>query len=167
MRKLAMTGLVVAVLVGLSACRGQAAESFNGWWRLDESASTGVPAMMRGHDTLVHLTQKGDRFTIEFQFDGQTLNTSDFVLDGQMHDGQMGATQDARWVDEPREIEINIHRPAGGPMPGGNEHLIWQLQKGGQEIRRTSTHPDAATQAPPQVYVYRRMKTPPAGGRGA
>jgi len=164
MRKLATVCLAAAILVGASACRSHAAESFNGWWRLDESASTGVPPMMKGHDTVVHLTQSGNRFTIEFLFDGQSLNTSDFILDGQMHAGQLGATQEARWIDEPLEIEINIHRPAGGPMPGGNEHLIWQLEKGGQAIRRTSTHPDAKT--PPQVYVYRRIAAPPAG-RGA
>ncbi|MDE3155610.1 MAG: hypothetical protein KGN76_10940 [Acidobacteriota bacterium] len=164
MRKLVMVCLAAVVLAGTSACRGQATASFNGWWKLDEAASTGVPPMMRGHETVVHLTQAGNRFTIEFLFDGQVLNTSDFILDGQMHPGQMGATQEARWLDQPRSLEINIHRPAGGPMPGGNEHLIWALQSGGQEIRRTSTHPDEKT--PPQVYVYRRIPTP-AAGRGA
>jgi hypothetical protein len=91
------------------------------------------------------------------------MNTSDFVLDGQTHAGQLGATQEARWARRFRSIELNIHRPAGGPMPGGNEHLIWELETGGQTIRRTSTNPDA--QLPPQVYVYRRMQNPP-GAQG-
>jgi hypothetical protein len=165
MRKLVTACLAAAMLFGTCACRAGAADSFNGWWRLDESASTGVPPMMHGHDTVVHLIQSGDRFTIEFLFDGQAMNTSDFVLDGQMHAGQLGATQEARWVDQPHTIAINIHRPDGGPMPGGNEHLIWELESGGQEIRRTSTHPDAKTA--PQVYVYRRIQPPAPGGHGA
>lgn len=148
-------------LLAAGACaRGAANTSFNGWWQLDEGASTGVPPMMKGHQTVVHLTQADKRFTIDFLFDGQSVNTSDFVLDGQMHQGQLGATQDAQWVDRPRTIAIDIHRPAGGPMPAGNEHLVWALQGNGQEIRRTSTHPD--TTAPAQVYLYRRIP-PPAG----
>src|SRR6476646_4798230 len=125
MRTLMKASLVVAVLAVVWTCRAEAADSFDGWWRLDEKASTGVPSMMRGHDTVVHLTQSDNRFTIEFVFDGQSMNTSDFVLDGQTHSGQLGATQKARWAQRPRVIEIDIHRPAGGAMPGGSEHLIW------------------------------------------
>ena len=155
-----LTRFPVLVLAFTVTCvyRVDAADSFDGWWRLDEKASTNVPAMMRGRDTVVHLTQSDNRFTIEFVFDGQSMNTSDFVLDGQKHDGQLGATQDARWTRRPHVIEINIHRPAGGPMPGGDEHLIWELEPGGQNIRRTSTRGDAS--APPQVYVYRRIQKP-------
>jgi hypothetical protein len=151
---------VLAAAVVPLACAGPAngADSFDGRWRLDEKASTGVPAMMRGRDTVVRLTQSGERFTIEFLFDGQTMNTSDFVLDGQPHAGQLGATQTARWARRPQVIEIDIARPAGGPMPGGPEHLVWALEPGGQTIRRTSTRPDST--APPQVYVYRRIATP-------
>ncbi|HVC19533.1 MAG TPA: hypothetical protein VNE16_05600 [Vicinamibacterales bacterium] len=163
MRTLLVAGVMAAALAG-SGCHRAATRSFNGWWHLDESASTGVPPMMRGHDTVIHLTQSGDRFVIEFLFDGRTMNTSDFVLDGQMHSGQLGATQEARWVHRPDTLEIDIHRPAGGPMPGGNEHLVWALQPGGQEIRRTSTHPDSS--APPQVYVYRRIGKPSGAGSG-
>ena len=139
-----------------------AAESLDGWWRLDEKASTGVPPMMRGHETTVHLTQSGNQFTIAFVFDGQVMNTSEFVLDGQTHGGQLGASQEARWVTRFRAIEITIHRPAGGPMPGGTERLLWELEPGGQTIRRTSTNPE--TKAPPQIYVYRRI--PSSGGVG-
>jgi hypothetical protein len=151
--RLCLLGAAVAVAL---VCPAAAADSFDGRWRLDEKASTGVPATMHGHDTVVHLTQSGNRFTIEFVFDGQTMNTSDFVLDGQTHPGQMGATQEARWVRRPRVIEIDIHRPAGGPMPGGDEHLVWDLQPGGQTIRRTSTRSDAKSSS--QVYVYRRIQ---------
>jgi hypothetical protein len=157
MRANSLPLLPAAIAVAL-VCQVGAADSFDGWWRLDEKASTGVPAMMRGHDTVVHLTQSADRFTIEFVFDGQSMNTSDFVLDGQTHAGQLGATQDARWINRSRTIEINIHRPPDGPMPGGSEHLIWDLEPGGQTIRRTSTRPNAAS--PPQVYVYRRIQKP-------
>lgn len=151
--------LAVAAAVAIAvACQAGAQESFNGSWRLDEKASTGVPAMMRGHESTVHLTQSGDRFTIAFVFDGQAMNTSEFVLDGQSHPGQLGASQEARWANRPRAIEITIHRPMGGPMPGGTEHLLWELEAGGQTIRRTSTNPD--TKAPPQIYVYRRMQSP-------
>jgi hypothetical protein len=156
---------VAAALVVVFLCRVGAADSFDGWWRLDERASTGVPPMMHGHDTVVHLTQAGNRFTIEFVFDGQSMNASDFVLDGQTHPGQLGATQEARWAQRPRVIEIDIHRPAGATMPGGDEHLIWELESGGQAIKRTSTRADS--KAPPQIYVYRRMANPPGGGRGA
>jgi hypothetical protein len=149
--------LVVAAVAFVVAPPLHAADSFDGWWRLDEKASTGVPPMMRGHETVVHLTQSGDRFTIEFVFDGQQMNTSDFVLDGQSHPGQMGATNAARWARRPRVIEIDIHRPAGGPMAGGAEHLVWELEPDGQTIQRTSTRPDASS--PPQVYVYRRTVT--------
>lgn len=151
-------GFVILLTVG-GCARGRNA-TFNGWWRLDEKASTGVPPMMKGHDTVVHLTQSGNRFTIDFLFDGQSLNTSDFVLDGQPHAGQLGATQKASWTSQPSTIAIDISRPEGGPMPAGNEHLVWELQTGGQEIRRTSTHP--GTPAAPQVYVYRRIP-PPSG----
>src|SRR6187200_1006232 len=144
---------IFAVLPSLHA-----ADGFEGWWRLDEKASSGVPPMMRGHDTVVHLTQAGDRFTIEFVFDGQSMNTSDFVLDGQTHPGQLGATNEARWTRRPQVIAIDIHRPAGGAMPGGTEHLVWELEVNGQTIRRTSTRPDST--AAPQVYVYRRTANP-------
>jgi hypothetical protein len=146
--------LLTAAIVFIVAPLTHAADSFDGWWRLDEKASTGVPPMMRGHETVVHLTQSGDRFTIEFVFDGQSMNTSDFVLDGQKHTGQLGATNEARWTRRPRVIEIDIHRPAGGQMPAGTEHLVWELQPDGQTIRRTSTRPDSSS--PPQIYVYRR-----------
>jgi len=160
------TGFLVLAAIGVAFVRAASppvvtasADAFDGWWRLDENASTGVPPMMRGHDTVVRLAQAGDRFTIEFVFDGQTMNTSEFVLDGQPHPGQLGATQDARWTRRPSVIEINVHRPAGSQMPGGTEHLVWELQPDGQTIRRTSTRVDASV--PPQVYVYRRMQSPP------
>ncbi len=156
--------LVAAAVVLSMAGQAAAADSFNGWWRLDEAASTGVPAMMHGHQTVVHLMESGDRFTIEFLFDGQAMNSSEFVLDGRTHPGQLGATQEARWVRRPGEIQIDIHRPQGGPMPGGNEHLIWQLQPGAREIRRTSTDPDS--KAPAQVYVYRRIPAPAGSDAG-
>lgn len=166
-RSIAFAGLVgfasVALTAQAPARQAGAADSFNGWWRLDEKASTGVPPMMRGHETAVHLTQTNNQFTIAFVFDGQAMNTSEFVLDGQTHAGQLGATQQARWANGSRRtIEITIHRPAGGPMPGGTEHLLWELEPGGQTIRRTSTNPE--TKAPPQIYVYRRMQKP--GGAG-
>jgi hypothetical protein len=145
-------------LRGHRAEERQNADSFDGWWRLDEKASTGVPPMMRDHDTVVHLTQTANRFTIEFVFDGQSMNTSDFVLDGQTHTGQLGATQDARWTRPSHVIEINIHRPASAAMPAGDEHLVWELEPGGQTIRRTSTRADATT---PQIYIYRRLRTQP------
>lgn len=154
----ARTYLIAAVIACALASRAGAADSFDGWWHLDEKASTGVPPMMAGHDTVVHLTQSTNRFTIELVFDGQTMNTSEFVLDGQTHAGQLGATQQAHWARRPQTIEIDIHRPSGGPMPGGNEHLIWELEPGGQTIRRTSTRPDGKT---PQVYVYRRVAKNP------
>jgi hypothetical protein len=157
MRRLCLVAATIALVVASDA---RAAEPFDGWWRLDERASTGVPPMMRGHDTVVHLTQSGDRFTIEFMFDGQAMNTSEFVLDGQTHPGQLGATQEARWVTRPRVIEIAIHRPAGGAMGGGDERLVWQLDADGQTITRTSTRPGAT--AAPQTYIYRRMQKPPA-----
>jgi hypothetical protein len=119
--------------------------------------------MMRGHETVVHLTQSATRFTIEFRFDGQAMNTSDFVLDGQTHPGQLGATQQARWTRRFSAIEIDIHRPASGPMPGGDEHLIWELDPGGQTIRRTSTRANA--DSPPQIYVYRRIQRPSGEAR--
>lgn len=147
--------LLAAAAVFVVAPSLLAADGFDGWWRLDEKASTGVPPMMRGRDTVVHLTQSGDKFTIEFVFDGQSMNTSDFVLDGKTHPGQLGATNEARWTRRPHVIEIDIHRPAGGPMPGGTEHLVWELEASGQTIRRTSTRPDTASA--PQVYVYRRL----------
>ena len=150
--------LPAAAIAVAFVCRLGAADAFDGWWRLDEKASTGVPPMMTGHDTVVHLTQSGNRFTIEFVFDGQSMNTSEFVLDGQTHAGQLGATQAARWTREPRTIEIDIHRLANGPMPAGDEHLIWDLEPGGQTIRRTSTRPNAAS--PPQIYMYRRIQKP-------
>jgi hypothetical protein len=152
--------LVTAIVIGFVG-QVRAEDSFNGWWRLDEKASTGVPAMMRGHQTTVHLTQSGDRFTIAFVFDGQAMNTSEFVLDGRSHEGQLGATQVARWANRPRVIDITIHRPPGGPMGAGTEHLVWELEPGGQSIRRTSTNPE--TKAPPQIYVYRRMENPERG----
>jgi len=155
MRALTRVFVLPAAIAVAFACRTDAADSFDGWWRLDEKASTGVPPTMRGHDTVVHLTQSGDKFTIEFLFDGQAMNTSDFVLDGQTHPGQLGATQEARWARKPQVIEITIHRPAGGPMPGGSEHLSWELEPGGQSIRRTSTRADANA---PQIYVYRRLQ---------
>ena len=155
MRTLTRLSVLALAIAVTCAYRVDAADAFDGSWRLDEKSSTGVPPMMRGHDTVVHLTQTANRFTIEFVFDGQSMNTSDFVLDGQKHDGQLGATQDARWVRQPDVIEINIHRPAGGPMPGGDEHLIWELEPGGQTIRRTSTR--AGSSAPAQIYVYRRI----------
>ena len=165
-RSTAFAGLVGFAGVALTAQaptrQAGAADSFNGWWRLDEKASTGVPPMMRGHETAVHLTQSNKQFTIAFVFDGQLMNTSEFILDGQTHAGQLGATQQARWADRPRKIEITIHRPVDGPMPGGAEHLLWELEPGGQSIRRTSTNPE--TKGPPQVYVYRRMQSP--GGAG-
>ena len=74
--------------------------------------------MMRGHETAVHLTQSNNQFTIAFVFDGQAMNTSEFVLDGQTHSGPLGATQQARWTNGFRSIEITIHRPVDGPMPG-------------------------------------------------
>jgi hypothetical protein len=117
---------------------------------------------MRGHETTVHLTQSSTRFTIAFVFDGQAMNTSEFVLDGQSHAGQLGASQEAHWANRFRAIEITIHRPAGGPMPGGTEHLLWELESGGQTIRRTSTNPE--TKAPPQIYVYRRVQSPEGAG---
>src|SRR5262249_15255315 len=120
LRSAAVAGLVGFACVALTAqapTRQAGADSFNGWWRLDEKASTGVPPMMRGHDTAVHLTQSDKQFTIAFVFDGQAMNTSEFVLDGQSHGGQLGATQQARWANGFRTIEITIHRPAGGPMP--------------------------------------------------
>jgi hypothetical protein len=150
--------LLAATVVFGVAPPTHAADGFDGWWRLDEKASTGVPPMMRGRETVVHLTQSGDRFTIEFVFDGQSMNTSDFVLDGHTHPGQLGATNEARWSRRPAVVEIDIHRPAGGPMPGGTEHLVWELEANGQTIRRTSTRPDATSA--PQVYVYRRMANP-------
>jgi len=150
--------LLAAAMAVAYVCPLGAADSFDGWWRLDENASTGVPPMMRGHETVVHLTQFSNRFTIEFVFDGQSMNTSDFVLDGQTHPGQLGATQEARWTRQSRAIAIDIHRPAGGAMPGGTEHLIWELESGGQTIRRISTRGDASAA---QVYVYRRMQSPP------
>jgi hypothetical protein len=156
--------LATAIVIGC-VCQVSAEDSFNGWWRLDEKASTGVPAMMRGHETTVHLTQSSTRFTIDFVFDGQAMNASEFVLDGQSHSGQLGATQEAHWANRFRAIEITIHRPAGGPMPGGTEHLLWELEPGGQSIRRTSTNPDA--KAPPQIYVYRRIPNPQGAGTGA
>src|SRR5215475_6315887 len=156
--------LVTAIAVAFVG-RATAQDSFNGWWRLDEKASTGLPAMMRGHETTVHLTQSSTRFTIDFVFDGQAMNTSEFVLDGQSHAGQLGASQEAHWANRPRSIEITIHRPPGGPMPGGTEHLLWELESGGQTIRRTSTNPD--TKAPPQIYVYRRIQSPEGGGTRA
>jgi hypothetical protein len=161
-RSAAFAGLVGFASVALTAQapprQAGAADSFNGRWRLDEKASTGVPPMMRGHETAVHLTQSSNQFTIAFVFDGQAMNTSEFVLDGQTHSGQRGATQQARWTNGFRTIEITIHRPVDGPMPGGTEHLLWELEPGGQTIRRTSTNPE--TKAPPQVYVYRRMQSP-------
>ena len=166
LRSTAFAGLVgfagVALTAQAPARQAGAADSFNGWWRLDEKASTGVPPMMRGHETAVHLTQSNNQFTIAFVFDGQAMNTSEFVLDGQTHGGQLGATQQARWANGSRTIEITIHRPGDGPMPGGTEHLLWELEPGGQTIRRTSTNPE--TKAPPQIYVYRRMQSP--GGAG-
>src|SRR5215475_2488738 len=105
--------LVTAIAVAFVG-RATAQDSFNGWWRLDEKASTGVPAMMRGHETAVHLTQSNNQFTIAFVFDGEVMNTSEFVLDGQTHVGQLGATQNARCSNGCRTIEITIHRPAGG-----------------------------------------------------
>jgi hypothetical protein len=161
MTELRKIPIVAAAVVLLMAVPATAADSFNGWWRLDEPASTGVPTMMHGHETVVHLTQAGDRFTIDFLFDGQAMNSSEFILDGKTHPGQLGATQEARWVHQPSEIQIDIHRPQGEPMPGGNEHLIWQLQPDGREIRRTSTDPDS--KSPPQIYVYRRLPGPPHG----
>jgi hypothetical protein len=159
MTSMTRSSLMAAVILAL-ACAPQAADSFNGWWRLDMTASTGVPAMMRGHETVVHLTQSGERFTIDFVFDGQAMNSSEFVLDGRTHTGQLGATQEARWLRSPVAIQIDIHRPEGGPMPGGSEHLIWELQSGGNAIKRTSTNP-ADANAPPQIYVYRRLPGPP------
>jgi len=158
MRTLTRLGWAAAIAVAF-VCQAGAADSFDGWWRLDEQASTGVPAMMRGHDTVVHLTQAGNQFTIEFVFDGQAMNTSDFILDGKTHAGQLGATQEARWATPGRVIEIDIHRPAGGTMAAGDEHLVWDLQPGGQLIRRTSTR--AGATSAPQIYVYRRMPGPP------
>jgi hypothetical protein len=112
-RSAAFAGLVGFASVALTAQapprQAGAADSFNGGWRLDEKASTGVPPMMRGHETAVHLTQSNNQ------------------------------------------------------LPGGTEHLLWELEPGGQTIRRTSTNPE--TKAPPQVYVYRRMQSP--GGAGA
>lgn len=163
MRSPMRASLATAAIALAVVCHAAAADSFGGWWRLDEKASSGVPVMMRGHETVVHLTQSGNRFTIEFVFDGQAMNASEFILDGQPYAGQLGATQEARWARKPGAIEITIHRPAGGPMPGDDEHLRWQLQPGGQTIRRTSTNPDANT--PPQVYVYRRIQPPPGAGR--
>jgi hypothetical protein len=156
----AFAGLVAfaGVTLAAQAPSRQGVADFNGWWRLDEKASTGVPPMMRGHETAVHLTQSNNRFTIAFVFDGQAMNTSEFVLDGQTHGGQLGATQQARSTNGSRTIEITIHRPVDGPMPGGTEHLVWELEPGGQTIRRTSTNPD--TKAPPQIYVYRRIQNP-------
>src|SRR5262245_31638541 len=104
MRALTTPCLPAAIVLAL-AYRAGAADSFDGWWRLDEKASTGVPPMMRGHDTVVHLTQSATRFTIEFVFDGQAMNTSDFVLDGETHPGQLGATQEARWARRFQVIE--------------------------------------------------------------
>src|SRR5262249_20939706 len=147
MRVLTTSWLLAAAMAFALVCGAGAADSFDGWWRLDEKASTGVPSMMQGHDTVVHLTQSGNRFTIEFVFDGQPMNPSEFVLDGRAHPGQIGATQDARWTRQPRVIEINIHRPANGPMSGGDEHLVWELDAGGQSIRRTSTRPDGKSPA--------------------
>ena len=85
MRALTRVFVLSAAIAVAFDSRTEAADSFDGWWRLDEKASTGVPPMMRGHDTVVHLTQTGDTFTIEFVFDGQAMNTSEFVLDGQRH----------------------------------------------------------------------------------
>ena len=103
LRSTALAGLVGFAGVALTAQaptrQAGAADSFNGWWRLDEKASTGVPPMMRGHETAVHLTQSNNQFTIAFVFDGQAMNTSEFVLDGQTHSGQLGATQQARWTN--------------------------------------------------------------------
>lgn len=161
--RIGLIAFVVGLTVATACARGGAETTFNGWWHLDETASTGVPPMMKGHQTVVHLTQNGDRFTIEFLFDGQSMNTSDFVLDGQTHPGQLGATQEAKWTDRPRTLAIDIHRPEGGPMPAGNEHLVWTLQADGQEIQRTSSHP--GTSAAPQVYIYKRIP-PPAGTAG-
>src|SRR5690348_1530834 len=108
---LGIVGMVVLLAGG--GCTRSRNATFNGWWRLDEQASSGVPPMMKGHDTVVHLTQTGDRFTIEFLFDGQSMNTSDFVLDGQSHPGQLGATQDAQWTARFQTIAIDIQRPEG------------------------------------------------------
>jgi hypothetical protein len=69
----------------------------------------------------------------------------------------------ARWTRRPHAIEIHIRRPAGGPMPGGHEHLVWELQQGGQTIRRTSSRPEV--NAPRQMYVYRRLPHPPSGAQ--
>ena len=166
LRSTAFAGLVGFAAVALAAQaptrQTGAGDSFNGWWRLDEKASTGVPPMMRGHETVVHLTQSNNQFTVAFVFDGQAMNTSPFVLDGQTHAGQLGATQQARWTNGLRTIEITIHRPVDGPMPGGTERLLWELEPGGQTIRRTSTNPE--TKAPPQIYVYRRMQNPEGAG---
>jgi hypothetical protein len=158
MRTPLRSNLAAAAIAVAVVCPAHAADSFDGWWRLDENASSGVPPTMRGHDTVVHLTQTANRFTIEFVFDGQAMNTSEFVLDGETRPGQMGATQEARWTRQPRTIEIDIHRPSGGQLPGGDEHLVWELDAGGQSIRRTSTRPGA--QSAPQVYVYRRIQKP-------
>ena len=65
MRALTRVFVLSAAIAVAFDSRTEAADSFDGWWRLDEKASTGVPPTMRGHDTVVHLTQSGDKFTIE------------------------------------------------------------------------------------------------------
>ncbi|MGH9541865.1 MAG: hypothetical protein ACRD2H_08270 [Terriglobales bacterium] len=159
MKRIVPLAALAAFIVGAIGCSRQAqpAAAFNGTWQLDTTASQGVPAMMRGHSTVMQLTARRNTFTIAFVFDGNPMNISKFTLDEREHVLPLGPTNgqaSGRVLQGGRAVALEIRRPAqSGATP--IEHIVFTLEPDGQTIRRVRTVP--GDKAPPQVYIYRRI----------
>lgn len=159
--KLPLLGIVLAAGLAAAGCHHAAnnTTAFNGTFELDTHASRNVPEMMRGHSSVIHLTETAKTFTIAFIFDGDPLNISKFDLDAKTHPLNVGGPamgSERAWRSrDGRTIHLRIHRPGGAGHPGTTENLAFALGPGGNTIRRTRTVVGGSE--PEQVYIYRRM----------
>lgn len=151
--------MLLAAGLAATGCHRTDTTAFNGTWKLDVAASQNVPAMMRGHSNVIHLTETPSALTIAFIYDGDPLNISKFQLDGQTHPlnlgGPMGTEKASRSANG-RSIQIDIARPAVGKRAAETEDLVFSLGPGGRTIRRTRTV--VGQHRPTQVYIYRKLK---------
>lgn len=156
-----LMALMTLMLMAVAPARPVAAGRFpfNGDWQLDLRASQGVPPMMQGHQTRIHLQEDARRFVVTFRFDGRVMNVSTFLLDGRPHELPMfgeRAESVATRLDQGRVIHLRIRRKSSGGQ-SSIENITFTLSPDGQTIRRVSELTGGVARSP-QIYLYRRLR---------